>query len=66
MKIYTKKGDCGKTNLSNGQQVYKTNIRIEACGNIDELNSFIGLALTRILDKDIQSKLLKVQNELCS
>ena len=43
MKIYTKTGDKGSTSLLGGTRVSKSNIRIEAYGTIDELNSFIGL-----------------------
>lgn len=42
MKIYTKKGDKGKTQLLGGSMVDKFNPKIEAYGNVDELNSFIG------------------------
>ncbi len=42
MKIYTKKGDKGKTQLLGGSMVDKCNPKIEAYGNVDELNSFIG------------------------
>ena len=40
--MYTKKGDKGKTQLLGGTMVDKFNHKIEAYGNIDELNSFIG------------------------
>lgn len=43
MKVYTKKGDSGKTSLIGGTRVPKHHIRIEAYGTIDELNSYIGL-----------------------
>ena len=42
-KVYTKTGDDGKTSLVGGQKVLKTNIRINAFGEIDELNSILGL-----------------------
>jgi cob(I)alamin adenosyltransferase len=42
--IYTKKGDDGSTYLSNGNRVSKDDIRIEINGEIDELNSFLGIA----------------------
>ena len=42
MKIYTKKGDKGKTELLGGTKVNKNNIRLECYGTIDELNAFIG------------------------
>jgi cob(I)alamin adenosyltransferase len=43
MKIYTRMGDYGITSLSGGKRVPKNNVRIEACGTIDELVSWIGL-----------------------
>ncbi len=43
MKIYTKTGDKGQTSLANGQRVPKTDLRIEAYGTSDELNSFVGM-----------------------
>ena len=42
-KIYTKTGDRGKTSLIGGTKVLKSDLRIEAYGTIDELNSWIGL-----------------------
>jgi cob(I)alamin adenosyltransferase len=42
MKIYTKKGDKGKTSLLRGVRVTKADLRIEAYGTVDELNAFIG------------------------
>lgn len=41
-KIYTKTGDGGKTSLLGGKKVAKSDLRIDAYGNVDELNSFIG------------------------
>ena len=40
--IYTKTGDKGETSLASGQRVAKTDVRIEAYGTVDELNSWIG------------------------
>lgn len=42
-RLYTKTGDQGQTSLLGGQKVSKAHYRIEAYGNVDELNSFIGL-----------------------
>lgn len=43
IKLYTKTGDKGQTSLLGGKKVSKADLRIEAYGNVDELNSFIGL-----------------------
>jgi len=44
MKIYTRTGDDGSTSLFSGERVSKTNLRVEACGTLDELNCVIGAA----------------------
>jgi len=64
MKIYTRTGDSGETSLFGGQRVPKDDIRIEAYGTIDELNSVIGVALLEIDNSDIYDLLKKVQNQL--
>jgi cob(I)alamin adenosyltransferase len=64
MKIYTKTGDKGKTGLFGGERVSKNSLRIEAYGTIDELNAFIGLAVTEIYDNSVKSVLHKIQNRL--
>ncbi len=64
MKIYTKTGDKGETGLFGGERVSKSNSRIDAYGTIDELNSFIGLALTEIKNEKIKTVLERVQNQL--
>lgn len=66
MKIYTKAGDKGKTNLI-GARVRKDDLRVEAYGTIDELNSFVGRAMTELeTDKfqDMLDDLETIQNEL--
>jgi cob(I)alamin adenosyltransferase len=42
-KVYTKTGDKGKTRLAGGQPVWKDSLRVEAYGDVDELNSTIGV-----------------------
>ncbi|MGE0171516.1 MAG: cob(I)yrinic acid a,c-diamide adenosyltransferase [Oligoflexales bacterium] len=49
MKVYTKRGDKGATQLASGKDVEKSDPRIEAYGTVDELNATIGLLKERIL-----------------
>ncbi len=64
MKIYTKSGDDGTTALFGGDRVKKSYIRVETYGNIDELNSFLGLLIESIGDGDIRAYLEKIQHIL--
>jgi len=64
MKIYTKTGDKGKTSLFGGDRVKKFNLRIEAYGTIDELNSHLGLIRDQIEDKALTKDLIKIQSTL--
>ena len=63
-KIYTRTGDQGKTGLADGSRVDKFNARIESLGNIDELNSIIGIVLTEKIPDDKKAILEKVQHDL--
>lgn len=60
MKIYTKTGDKGQTSLASGKRVCKTDLRIEAYGTADELNSFVGLLRSKLIDNQLDW----VQNKL--
>lgn len=64
MKIYTKTGDKGKTGLIGGSRVDKFDLRLEAYGTIDELNSFIGLLASNDATNDIREQLESIQNAL--
>jgi len=64
MKIYTKTGDKGETGLFGGERVSKDSLRISAYGTIDELNAFIGYALTEVKDESVKNNLIKIQNYL--
>jgi len=64
MKIYTKTGDRGETGLFGGERVSKSSLRIEAYGTVDELNAYIGLAVTRVTESSIKFLLEKIQNQL--
>ena len=63
-KIYTKKGDTGKTSLIGGTRVSKNHVRIEAYGTVDELNSWLGLLRDEAADEATKDILIKVQNRL--
>ena len=64
MKIYTKTGDKGQTSLFGGTRVAKYNLRIEAYGTVDELNSYLGLIRDQAIDKHSQEILIAIQTEL--
>jgi cob(I)alamin adenosyltransferase len=64
MSIYTRFGDKGKTALHTGKTVSKGSSRVEAYGNLDELNSFLGVVISQIKDKQIKKELLKIQSDL--
>lgn len=67
MKIYTRNGDEGTTQLANKERVVKNADRIEVLGTIDELNAFLGLTLAHIRNKqnrELEQQILRIQNEL--
>ncbi|WP_349407467.1 cob(I)yrinic acid a,c-diamide adenosyltransferase [Pseudalkalibacillus sp. SCS-8] len=66
MKIYTRKGDSGKTSLIGGR-TDKDDVRVEAYGTVDEINCFVGQAMAELdpsIFKDILEDLEKIQHEL--
>lgn len=63
-KIYTRTGDDGSTGLSANKRVPKNDARIEAIGEVDELNSAIGMLLTEDLPADAQQLLITTQHRL--
>ena len=64
LEKYTKTGDKGMTSLVGGQRVSKTDLRLEAYGTVDELNSQLGLLLTEVSDASDHALLNEVQNHL--
>ncbi|MEO6915906.1 MAG: cob(I)yrinic acid a,c-diamide adenosyltransferase [Chitinophagaceae bacterium] len=68
-KIYTKTGDLGKTSLIGGTKVPKSDLRIEAYGTVDELNSYIGLVSDSFSEsantlREIQDRLFTIGSSL--
>jgi cob(I)alamin adenosyltransferase len=66
MKIYTKTGDSGETGLFGGGRVSKDHARVEAYGDVDELNAFLGVARAAELMPQIDETLVAVQRDLFS
>ena len=66
MKIYTKTGDAGKTGLFGGGRVSKDDPRVEAYGDVDELNAFLGAARAVEVMPRIDEVLVPVQRDLFS
>ncbi len=64
MKVYTKTGDKGQTSLFGGKRVPKHDIRIDAYGTVDELNSYIGLIRDQDIDINSINTLIEVQDRL--
>lgn len=63
MRLYTKRGDKGMTDLMGGR-VMKNHARIEACGTIDELNSILGLTKVVLADKKLSQMVERIQKDL--
>ncbi len=63
MKLYTKKGDDGKTSMLGPKRLQKDDIRVTAYGTLDELNSILGIIM-HFVDAHIQKELLLIQNLL--
>ena len=64
-KIYTRTGDGGTTGLADGSRVAKDSARIHALGEVDELNSSIGLlCVEESLPEDLRKALLDIQHDL--
>lgn len=64
MKVYTKTGDSGKTSLFSGKRIYKHFPEISTVGNIDELQSYIGLVKTANIKVSDKKLLTAIQGDL--
>lgn len=63
-KIYTRTGDAGETGLGDGTRVPKDSQRVHALGEIDELNSTIGVLLAEDLPENMRAALSGIQHDL--
>jgi cob(I)alamin adenosyltransferase len=63
-RVYTKSGDAGETSLVDGSRVSKSDPRVVAYGDVDELNSLLGIARVGLADPQLDEALGKIQNEL--
>lgn len=63
-KIYTRTGDKGSTGLGDGKRVAKDSLRVQAMGDVDELNSIIGIMQTETMEANIHAVLEAIQHDL--
>ena len=63
-KIYTRTGDGGSTGLADGSRVDKDDMRVEAMGAVDELNSNVGVILAHVIPTEMRECLTDVQHAL--
>ena len=63
-KIYTRTGDAGTTGLGDGSRIAKTNPRMHAIGEVDELNCNLGMLLTEPLRAGLAELFLDIQHDL--
>lgn len=63
-KIVTRTGDAGTTGLGDGSRTTKDSLRIDAMGEVDELNSGLGVLLCEELPDNVRAALLDIQNDL--
>ncbi|HLE24014.1 MAG TPA: cob(I)yrinic acid a,c-diamide adenosyltransferase [Thermodesulfobacteriota bacterium] len=63
-KVYTRTGDKGQTSLVGGKRVSKSSARVEAYGDIDELNSVLGIVRVEAQDNEINEITREIQNDL--
>jgi cob(I)alamin adenosyltransferase len=64
MKIYTKTGDSGETSLFDNTRVLKSDARVDAYGEVDELNACLGVARAAGVDVDVATAIEQIQKDL--
>lgn len=63
-KIYTRTGDAGTTGLGDGTRVAKNHLRVQAMGDVDELNAVIGVLLTETMSQPVMDVMTRIQHDL--
>ncbi len=63
-KIYTRTGDDGTTGLGDGSRVSKDSLRVDAMGDVDELNSVLGLLIAEAVPANLAALLTEIQHDL--
>lgn len=63
-KVYTKTGDKGLTSLVGGERVSKASLRVDSYGDVDELNAVLGIIRSQGVGDEINSLIIKIQNDL--
>lgn len=63
-RVYTRTGDAGETALGDGSRVPKDHLRVEAMGEVDEVNCFLGMVLSHNLPRPVRECLARIQHEL--
>src|SRR5436190_21430668 len=64
VKLYTRTGDSGQTSLFDGTRVKKDDPRVDAYGEVDELNAWLGFVRACELDADLEAELVVIQRDL--
>jgi cob(I)alamin adenosyltransferase len=64
VKIYTKTGDTGETSLFDNTRVLKSDARVDAYGEVDELNACLGAVRAAEVDRDVSEALERIQKDL--
>jgi len=64
VKLYTRTGDSGETSLFDGTRVKKHDPRVDAYGEVDELNAWLGFVRSSEIDDDLDAELVQIQRDL--
>ena len=64
MKIYTRTGDAGETALFDNTRVSKADPRVDAYGEVDELNAWLGLVRANVIEADLDTAVMRIQRDL--